>query len=276
MKNIILHPTSELTLSLLVADLPQSLLLTGPIGVGLGTVAHAIADEIGDVTLTILPEKDEKVDLEKGVISVDSIRKLYTQTRSVHTGKRVIIIDYAERMGHQAQNAFLKLLEEPGKGTYFILATHTPSRLLPTVQSRAQALDIRPVTSEQTKELLDDLAITDATKRTQLLYMAEGLPAELTRLVGDDTYFTSRIAIMRDARDLLQASVYKKLVVAQRYKDNRDDALTLLTDAQKILRKTISDNPQIGLIRQIDGLLYAYKQIQANGNIRLCLARLVI
>jgi len=276
MKNIILHPTSELTLSLLVADLPQSLLLTGPVGVGLGTVAHAIADEIGDVTLTVLPEKDEKVDLEKGVISVDSIRKLYTQTRSVHAGKRVIIIDYAERMGHQAQNAFLKLLEEPGKGTYFILATHTPSRLLPTVLSRAQALDIRPVTSEQTKELLDNLAITDATKRTQLLYMAEGLPAELTRLVGDDTYFTSRIAIMRDARDLLQASVYKKLVVAQRYKDNRDDALTLLTDAQKILRKTITDNPQIGLIRQIDGLLYAYKQIQANGNIRLCLARLVI
>ena len=116
----IIHPVSEVTLSLLMKDLPQSLLLVGPVGVGLGATAQYIAAEIGDVSFTVLPEKDDEINIEKGVISIDSIRRLYQQTRSIQTGKRVIVIDYAERMGIPAQNAFLKLLEEPGEGTYFI------------------------------------------------------------------------------------------------------------------------------------------------------------
>ncbi|MBC7868896.1 AAA family ATPase [Candidatus Saccharibacteria bacterium] len=272
----IIHPVSEVNLALLMKDLPQSLLLAGPVGVGLGMVAQYIAREIGDISFTVLPEKDEKVNIEKGVISVDSIRRLYLQTRSIQSGKRIIIIDYAERMGHQAQNAFLKLLEEPGEGTYFILVTHSPSSLLATITSRAQLLELRPITSAQSETLLDTLGVKDSTKRTQLLFMANGLPAELTRLVQDETYFESRASIVRDARDILQASTYQKLLVAHKYKDNRDAALTLLEDAGNLLRRSISLKPHESLIAQIDALLFAQQQIQANGNIRLCLARLVV
>lgn len=271
-----IHPTSELTLSLLLKDLPQSLLLTGPVGVGLNTIAQYIAHQVGGISITVLPEKDEKVDIDKGVISVDSIRRLYDQTRTIQTGALVIIIDYAERMGHQAQNAFLKLLEEPGRDIYFMLATHMPYKLLSTITSRTQHFDIQPLTHAQSDTFLDDINVTDAQKRSQLVFMADGLPAELTRLTSDTAYFESRIAVVRDARDLLQATVYKKLVIASRYKDNRGGALQLLTDASNILRRSISDKPQVNLIAQIDSLLYAYQQIQANGNIRLCLARLVV
>ncbi|MDB5167703.1 MAG: hypothetical protein JWN26_848 [Candidatus Saccharibacteria bacterium] len=276
MNKPVLHPTSDLALSQLINDLPQAILLTGPIGVGLSTTAEYIASIVGDVHLTVLPEKDEKVDIDKGVISIDSIRRLYDQTRSVQSGKLVIVIDYAERMGHPAQNAFLKLLEEPGKGIYFILATHTPSKLLPTVASRTRAFDLQPLTHLQTESFLDDLGVKDDKKRTQLLFMADGLPAEINRLTTDDAYFQSRATIVRDARDLLQASTYKKLVVASRYKDDRESALLLLTNAANILKRSISEKPQAELIAQIDSLLYAYQQIQANGNIRLCLARLVV
>ncbi len=276
MNKPLIHPASDLTLSLMMTDFPQSLLLSGPVGVGLGTIAHYIAATIGDVTLTVLPEKLEKIDIEKGVISIGSIRRLYNQTKTIQTGKLVIIIDYAERMAPTSQNAFLKLLEEPGRGVYFLLATHTPSKLLPTITSRSQHIEIRPITSKQSEDFLDSLHIDDAQKRTQLLFMADGLPAEITRLTQDDDYFAAQAAIVRDARELLQASVYKKLVVAQRYKDNREGALTLLRDASNILRRSISQKPTSDLIRQIDGLLYAYGQIQANGNIRLCLARLVV
>ncbi len=276
MKKPIIHPASELTLSLLLKDLPQAMLLTGPVGVGLGTIAQYIASTVGQVTLTVLPEKDEKVDIAKGVISIDSIRRLYTQTRSIQTGKLMIIIDYAERMGPPAQNAFLKLLEEPGDGVYFILATHTPSKLLPTTTSRTQAIDFRPLTHVQTEQFLGDLRVDNATKKAQLLFMASGLPAELTRLTQDSAYFDRRSSIIRDARDLLQGTTYRKLLVANNYKDNREATLTLLTDAASMLRRSISAKPQDNLIPQIDSLLYAYQQIQANGNIRLCLARLVL
>jgi hypothetical protein len=148
--------------------------------------------------------------------------------------------------------------------------------LLPTVTSRAQLLQLRPVSRGQTEAFLDDLGVVDPTKRTQLLFMADGLPADITRLVADDAYFEVRAGIVRDARDLLQAAVYKKLIVAQKYKDNRENALILLIDASSILRRSISQKPSESLIGQIASLLYAYQQIQANGNIRLCLARLVV
>lgn len=276
MNEPIVHPSTKLLLDSLIADLPQSVLLIGPIGVGLGTIAKYIAAQNQTQPSIVLPEKDDKIDLEKGVISVDMIRRLYMQTRTIETKKRIIIIDYAERMGIGAQNAFLKLLEEPGQGTYFILATHSSSKLLPTITSRVRLLEIRSITVDQSNTLLDHLDVQDKTKRLQLLFMATGLPAELNRLVGDNGYFEQQSNIMRDARTLLQSKIYEKLLVAHKYKDSRPDALILLSYAENILRRSISAKPQLGLILQIDGLLGAYQHIQANGNIRLCLARLVL
>jgi DNA polymerase III delta prime subunit len=276
MNKPLINASSDLRLSQLFKDMPQSLLLTGPVGVGLGTIASYIADEVGDVKLTVLPEKDEKIDLEKGVISIDSVRRLYDQTKSIQTGKLVIVIDYAERMGLPAQNAFLKLLEEPGKGVYFILATHTPSKLLPTVTSRAQLVNLKPISSAQTAQFLNTLGVNEPKKRSQLEFMAFGLPAELARLASDDKYFEVRSSIVRDARDLLQASTYRKLQIANNYKDNREQSMQLIDDATGLLKKSITANPDSGLILQIDKYIYARQQIQANGNIRMCLARLVL
>ncbi len=276
MKKPLINPASDLVLSLMLRDMPQALLLTGPTGIGLATVAKYLASQIGTLSFVVLPEKDEKVDLDRGVISVDSIRRLYTQTRSIQTGKSVIIIDFAERMATNAQNAFLKLLEEPSEGIHFILATHTPSRLLPTITSRAQSVELKPVLKKQTEQLLDDLNVSDIKKRLQLIYMATGLPAELTRLATDESYFTDRSSIMRDARDLLQATTYRKLVIANKYHKNRENALILIDYVSSILKHSISDKPQESLINQLDGLLFARQQIEANGNIRICLARFVI
>lgn len=272
----LIHPKSELTISFLIKNPPQSLLLTGPTGIGLTTIAKYIAKNIGNQTIIILPEKDNNIDIAKGTITVASIRRLYNQTRTIQKGRRVIIIDFAERMGVKAQNAFLKLLEEPGEGTYFILATHTPSSLLPTITSRTQSLELRPISRSQTDTYLNELGISDPSRRLQLLFMADRLPAELFRLTHDETYFLAKAQIVRDARDLLQATTYKKLLVAHKYRENREDALLLLVTASDILRRSITNKPQASLIAQIDGLLYAYQQIKANGNIRLCLARLVL
>lgn len=276
MEKPLIHPASDLTLSLMLSDLPQSLLLTGPEGVGLTIIAKYVASTLEALPIIVLPEKDEKIDLEKGTITVDIIRRLYDQTRTIETNKRIIIIDYAERMAIPAQNAFLKLLEEPGEGTHFILATHTPSKLLPTITSRTVSLEIRPLTHSQTESYIDTLAVNDIAKRSQLLYIADGLPAELYRLTHDDMYFAGAVQLVRDARELLQGTTYTKLKIAHVYRDSRENTLKLLITALNILKRSISDKPQANLIAQIDGILLAYRQIKANGNIRLCLARLVL
>ena len=275
MSRVVVHPATKGRLDSLLLDLPQSLLLSGKSGVGLLAIARGIAAQLHTAPRVVLPEKDEKVDLEKGVISVDSIRRLYQITKTIETGRRIIIIDYTERMGSQAQNAFLKLLEEPGRNTYFILLTHEVSKLLPTIRSRAQHLEVQPVTLEQSESVLDELKVTDAKKRSQLLFIASGLPAELHRLASDDSYFDKRVQVVRDAREFLQGSPYDRLKLAQAYKDNRPQALLLLSDALRLLRTNVSEGKS-ELLPSIDALLKAYERIEANGNIRLQLASAMV
>ncbi len=272
----IINQSSSALLQSMMKDFPQSMLLSGPEGIGLSVVAKYIASSIGGITLVVLPEKKEKIDIENGTISVESIRNLRQETRSIQSDKLVIIIDYAERMGARAQNAFLKLLEEPNANIYYILATHDAHKLLPTILSRTQSIVLRPISLAQSNALLDKLNITDDSKRKQVLFMAGGLPASITKLATDNDYFEAKSTIIRDARDLLKATTYDKLKVANRYKDSREQALILLNFASKILQHSITTKPSTELVAQIDKLLICEQLIRANGNVRLALAGLVI
>lgn len=271
MFNAYIHPATQVRLDALLADLPQSMLIAGPSGVGLTGVAEYFATSLKAPLQVVLPEKDDKIDTDKGVITVSSIRRLYDMTKTIETEHRIIAIDYAERMSQQAQNAFLKLLEEPSVNTHFILLSHEPSRLLPTVLSRVQMLELRPITDEQSNALLDDLKITDAQKRAQLLFMATGLPAELTRLASDQGYFESRAQIVRDARQFVQGNTYDRLKLSHAYKDSRSQALLLLSDAMKMIQKAVREG-ESELIPILDNLLKSYDLIDANGNVRLQLS----
>jgi DNA polymerase-3 subunit delta' len=179
-------------------------------------------------------------------------------------------------MTHQAQNAFLKLLEEPNDNVHFILVSSSTSKLLPTILSRVKKIDIKPISKKQSEDLITQLGIGDKTKQAQLLFMASGLPAEITRLIKDEKYFEESSNIIRDARDALQSRLYNKLLIAQKYKDNRPLALKLILYMTKILKHSIDTNPQIETIKRIDLILKTYERVEANGNIRLCLARMMV
>jgi DNA polymerase III delta prime subunit len=276
MSQPIIHDQTRVMIDNLLGDLPQALMITGPAGVGLATISELIAHKLDIFPVVVLPEKDEKVDLEKGTITVTLIRRLYEQTRTIETGHRIIIINDIDRAGVPAQNAFLKLLEEPSVNTHFIVTTHSPSLLLSTIRSRVQELRLQSITPGQSDALLDALNVKNATTRTQLLFMAEGLPAELTRLATNTDYFAERSQIIRDARELLQASTYQKLLVTSKYKDSRPNSLILLQYAITIVRRTMSAKPTAELVNQLNRLLTTYDQIGANANIRLQLARLVV
>ena len=276
MKKLYINPDSKKLISVLSNNLPQSILLTGNSGVGLSTIAYSIADENNTKPFYILPEKDEKIDIEKGIISIETMRQLYENTRSKSQKKQIYIIDYADRMTHQAQNAFLKLLEEPNENTYFILVCHDTSRLLPTIISRVEQISIKNITAKQSEELLSDLKIVDKLKHDQLLFMTSGLPAEMLRLINDEEYFAKRSLVIRDARELIRGSQYDKLKVVQRYKDNREIVQQLLLDMIKILKSSISSKPQTEALIKLDSIIKALDQLNANCNIRLVLANLVV
>jgi replication-associated recombination protein RarA len=257
------------------ASTAHAAVITGAEGAGLMVVAQTIIRQ-GEEVIVVLPEKDEKTDIEKGTITVASIRRLYESTRTRSQKGRVIIIDYVERMGIPSQNAFLKLLEEPTPGNRFLLLTHDTSSLLPTIASRAQTIQVRPISSTQSDELLTHLNVTDATKRAQLLFIASGRPALLSRLATDDALFAKRASIVKDARTFITGKPYKRLVIAHRYKNDRADALTLLEDTLRLLQRSLTDKDDGATLHALAKLEAVHARISQQGNIRLQLSAAVL
>lgn len=80
---------------------------------------------------------------EKGKIDIAEIRQLIAGTHTKQTAQRFIIINHADTILEAAQNALLKLLEEPKNHYHFLLLTSQPSLLLPTILSRGQLFVLR-------------------------------------------------------------------------------------------------------------------------------------
>lgn len=275
MNKLLINPTSQKRLDILKEQLPQSLLLTGEGGVGLLTIAKGLAEK--QLAGIIRPQDaKEQLDDQNGTITVEMIRRLYDQTRAKHTSRQIVIIDDADKMSLGAQAAFLKLLEEPNFHIYFILTSHTPGRLLPTIQSRVQQIMIYPASSQQTDEYLEHIGITDSVKKSQLHFIAEGLPAEISRLLADEDYFKERAKVMSDARALLQSNSYEQLLIIQRYQPDRVMTLRLLDSMLLVARRSLSAKPQAGLVKQLEKLLDIQTNIQNNHNVRLQLTRHIL
>lgn len=67
---------------------------------------------------------------------------------------RVVIVDTADEMNRAAANAILKMLEEPPPATVFLLVSHAPGQLLPTIRSRCRMLPLQPLDREIVTDLL--------------------------------------------------------------------------------------------------------------------------
>lgn len=89
------------------------------------------------------------------VISVDEVRRMksFFALSAADGGRRVAIIDSADEMNTAAANALLKLLEEPPANVTFLVVSHQPQGLLPTIRSRCRELRLSP---------LDAPALSDA------------------------------------------------------------------------------------------------------------------
>jgi DNA polymerase III subunit delta' len=87
----------------------------------------------------------------RSVITVDEVRRTVSFFGSTagQGGWRVCIVDSADELQYpQASNALLKVLEEPPRRALFLVVSHAPGRLLPTIRSRCRRLDLRPLAED--------------------------------------------------------------------------------------------------------------------------------
>ena len=89
-------------------------------------------------------------------IKVDQIRRLIERLEQTaqYQRYRCVVLEPAEALNVPASNSLLKVLEEPGERVVFLLVSHYPNRLLPTVRSRCQSLQIAMPTDQEAQDWL--------------------------------------------------------------------------------------------------------------------------
>jgi DNA polymerase III subunit delta' len=197
---------------------PSAWLLTGPPGIGKATLAYRIARYLlaygatdrGPEDLSVPANDPTAMQVTAGahpgllvlkrginantgklmtVLGVDEIRRLagFFGMTSGAGGWRIAIVDTADDMNDAAANALLKALEEPPARAMLMLLANAPGRLLPTIRSRCQRLDLRPLSeAELAKELKDRAPDLGDNERAQLARLAGGSLGAALSLASED------------------------------------------------------------------------------------------
>ena len=122
----------------------------------------------------------EEHDLKRN-ISIDQVRSLQSLfvTQPSISRYRVVIIDAIDDLERGGANALLKNLEEPPKDTVFLLVSHTPERLLPTIRSRCQMLRFEPLNAqEMMTTLMKAMPQTKVEEIDALISVSHGSPGQ--------------------------------------------------------------------------------------------------
>lgn len=125
----------------------------------------------------IKPEPNKKTGVMSKVIIIDQIRKVIDTVNQTafKAGRKILIISPADVLHPAAANALLKSLEEPPANTFFLLVSQKPARIMVTIHSRCQAIEL-PVPGPALGEKWLESRIADASQRKYLLAVSGNNP----------------------------------------------------------------------------------------------------
>ena len=277
--------------------IPHAILLEGDKGTGRHTLMRflsraAVCDsenspcgecrgchlaEIGthpDITVTA-PEDGKKN------ITVAQIRALRTEAyvKPHMAVRRVFVIDKADTMNEQAQNAILKVLEEPPADIIFILIAESAAALLDTIISRCTVLSlVPPETDEAVGYLRKNTDFSEEQIKEAIGITGNNIGAAIDALSGGGT--AAQAAAKRFAELLISGDEAEMLKITAEFEKNRVLAdeffkelkISLATEIKKNLRNTITAK---ALVSFYDTLPEFEDALKTNINLSLLFCTLV-
>jgi len=233
---------SLLDYSIKTNAIAHAYLIVGPRHVGKGTLAFNLAQALNcdgpelpcgqcrscqrilegkhaDITPIGLDSKTE--------IGIDDIRALQRIANlPPYEGKcKVFIIDDAEYLSTEAANSLLKILEEPPQSVVWLLLVAEEEHLLPTVISRCQRLELKPVPSEHVREALVNSYNVEDNRAKLLAQLCRGRFGWALSALANDDILEQRSQRIDSLVSLLTASLDQRFTYAQeltsRFSQNR-------------------------------------------------------
>ncbi len=250
----------------------HSLIIAGSGGSGKGTIAQYIAADLLQTTpqqLQSHPYFYRFGAAEGKLISIETVREIQSLVRlkTLGTGtiRRVIVVEQAQMLTTEAQNALLKLFEEPPADTALLLTTPSLQALLPTIVSRAQHFTIQPPDLAAVHQFLNDgYSPPEAIERAYRL--SEGSMGLMMAILQEDAAHPL-VQALQTVKQWLGQSSFERLAQIDeciRQKINLEDCLLALQRTAQAALEQAANRGQQQLLGRWQRILQATTDAQAN------------
>jgi DNA polymerase-3 subunit delta' len=265
---LLLQPDTQKFIANFIANPSHAVALIGQQGAGKPALAKYIVQELlNKQDLTNYPYFKHLAP-ENSSISIAAIRELQSFMGLKTTGsgnfRRFVIIEDADCMTVEAQNALLKLLEEPPEDTVMILTVSDINKLLPTIFSRCQKLAVRALSLEQAKNYFKNHAEKNIVKAFHI----SGGGAGLMQALLDVSEEHPLKADIESAKQMLSLNAYERLLLVESLSKDKTAIPSLLYGLKRVCRAVMEQAAHQNKVAETKAARRALKAVlQAEDNL---------
>ena len=209
----------------------------------------------------------------KNVIKVDEIREFCGELflKPTKTSHKVFVIDDAECMNEQAQNALLKVLEEPPLYATIILITSNKEKLLNTIKSRVVDINFDSLSEESIQRILKNNGI-EYTE--EAIKYSNGSYKKALDFINDDLFEIAKDVVnVLEAKDFLAAN--RKFEEIKADKNLKSSVVAILEKAMQIFFMKFKNDKNFEY-KNIEKIEETIQKIKRNANVDLALDSLMV
>ena len=247
-EELLLHPHTKTYVAQYLGRPSHAVMLVGGNGVGKTYLAETLAADVLGITQKALPQypyfKHITAEKDKDSISIDAIRELQRFLQLKTVGKRplrrMVIVEHADQLTTEAQNAYLKLLEEPPADTVMILTVTNQRTLLPTILSRVQSITVYAPEEVAVKDYFAGLG-KDSASVSQAFFLSGGLPGLMQALLDGDADHPLMQGVTT-AKEVLQKQTFERLALVEGLSKQKETAGYVVEALQRIAQTGIEQS----------------------------------
>ncbi len=286
MNDLLLNQTTRANVNSFISKPSSSLLLIGSTGVGKTTIIRYIAarllaieeSQINSYPYIMQISPDEKKSLGINQIrAIDRFISLAIPRRDEQQIKRIILVDDADKLTLEAQNAVLKNLEEPPYDTIFLLSCTNPNALLDTLKSRVSKIRIVNPSREALVSYLEQLDPSKTAIDRAMGISGGSIGSAIGIIEQEETHALAIAAKL--SRNVLSANLYERLLMVNDLSKDPRLVNDLVTTLQQMADISLEKATGMQAKRWQNILYVAYKaheHLEHKTNLRLTLTYLML
>ena len=230
----------------------------GPSGVGKNTMARELAATLLEMENLFNSPDYIEITPDGNSIKIAQIRKLQSDILvKPYKSYKIYVIDEAQKMTVEAQNALLKTLEEPPKYAIIILITNNKESLLDTIKSRCEIIKFTPIPLVEVADYLTQTGV-DKNRASLLANFSRGSMQKAIELSESEDFHIMRDEVQKYVETFLTGSMLDIMDIQssiEKYKDNITNVLDLLVNYFRDIM-VVKENVDSSMIINLDRLVF--------------------